>query len=126
VNIPKIFIYITIFALSMADKITKDMKIADIVEKCPDSAQIMMEQGMHCIGCHVSAVETLEQGAKGHGMSDEDIDSMVEKINTIGEKKTESSEPEKEETKETEFEEEETEIIEEPKKGFFKRILDKL
>ena len=106
----------------MTDKITKDMKIADIVEKCPDSAQVMMEHGLHCIGCHVSAVETLEQGAKGHGMSDEDIDSMVEKINAI--KKTESSEPEKKE--ETEFEEEETEIIEEPKKGFFKRIFDKL
>jgi|TARA_Y100000310_G_scaffold275909_1_gene292698 hybrid cluster-associated redox disulfide protein len=121
----------------MADKITKDMKIADIVEKCPDSAQIMMEQGMHCIGCHVSAVETLEQGAKSHGMSDEDIGTMVEKINAIKKTETpedseskENSEPKKEEeTKEADFEEEETEIIEkekETKKGFFKRIFDKL
>ena len=70
------------------DKITKKMMIEDIVTKYPSTAEIMMEAGMHCVGCAVAASESLEDGAKSHGLSDEDIDKMVEKMNEkIKEKK---------------------------------------
>ena len=67
--------------LMSEEKITKKMMIEDIVTKYPDTAEIMMESGMHCVGCAVAASETLEDGAKSHGLSDEDIDKMVEKMN---------------------------------------------
>ncbi|MFH1849461.1 MAG: DUF1858 domain-containing protein [archaeon] len=67
-------------------KVTKDMTLGDVVAKHPHAAEIMMRFGLHCIGCHVSAYETVEQGALGHGMSAEDLDSMLKEINKAIEK----------------------------------------
>ena len=58
--------------------ITKDMLIGDIVKSRPESVEIMLEQGMHCVGCHVATWETLEQAAGGHGI---DVDKLLKKLN---------------------------------------------
>lgn len=63
------------------EKITKDMTIGDVVSEHPEAAQVLMSYGLHCIGCHVAANESLEDGCKAHGLSDEDIDKMVKEIN---------------------------------------------
>ena len=68
-------------------KITKKMKIGEIVEKCPEAAEVMMKHGMHCIGCAGTAFESLEDGAKVHGVKEKDIDKMIEEINKISEEK---------------------------------------
>ncbi|MBN1157369.1 DUF1858 domain-containing protein [Candidatus Woesearchaeota archaeon] len=62
-------------------KITKDMKLGDIVQKFPESASIMAKHGLHCIGCHIAAWESLEDGCTAHGMSDEEIESLLKEIN---------------------------------------------
>lgn len=62
-------------------EITKDMIIGDIVHQHPKAARIMLKYGLHCIGCHVSGHESLEDGCKGHGMDEETISKMVEEIN---------------------------------------------
>ena len=59
------------------------MTVADIVEICPSCSQVLLEYGLHCIGCGASSWETLEDGAFGHGMSDEGIDAMVEELNEL-------------------------------------------
>lgn len=64
-------------------KITKDMAIAEIIEKKPDSAKIMFEYGLHCIGCRVAAWESLEEGCKVHGLDEEKINEMIKKINRL-------------------------------------------
>ncbi len=63
--------------------ITKDMMISEIVEKYPQAAEVFMEYGLHCVGCHVSAWETIYEGASGHGMDEEMIDMMIKDANTI-------------------------------------------
>ena len=55
--------------------------MGDIVSKFPSSVPIMLEYGLHCVGCHVNAFETLEQGCRGHGMPEEEIEEMIERIN---------------------------------------------
>jgi hybrid cluster-associated redox disulfide protein len=67
----------------MADKITKGMTLGDIISKYPETMEIMMKYGLHCIGCHVAAWESLEQGAKAHGMSDKNIESMLKEMNEM-------------------------------------------
>lgn len=61
--------------------ITKDMTFAEALTIKPDAAEIMFEFGLHCIGCHLSPYETIEQGAKSHGLNDKDIKNMLDKIN---------------------------------------------
>src|SRR3989338_2802287 len=61
--------------------ITKETIIGDIVENYPETIEPLMEMGVHCVGCHVSPYETLEGGFKGHGMTDEEINKALEKLN---------------------------------------------
>jgi hybrid cluster-associated redox disulfide protein len=66
------------------EKINKKMNFAEIIKKNPDAIRILMEKGMHCVGCYASAMETLEEGAMMHGM---DPDKLVEEINKSNSKK---------------------------------------
>lgn len=61
--------------------ITKDMTIGDVVSKYPAVIEPLQAAGVHCVGCHVSYWETLEQGFKGHGMTDEEVDMVIAKLN---------------------------------------------
>tara|TARA_Y100000310_G_C20632602_1_gene789439 strand:+ start:118 stop:327 length:210 start_codon:yes stop_codon:yes gene_type:complete len=63
------------------EKITKDTLIGDVMEKAPEAGKIMMEYGLHCFGCGGASLESIEMGAKAHGMDDEKIAELVEKIN---------------------------------------------
>ncbi len=61
--------------------VTKDMIIADVLKKYPDVAVIMLEHGLHCVGCHANVFDTIEAGCRIHGIDDDTIDSMVVEIN---------------------------------------------
>ncbi|QUI21251.1 DUF1858 domain-containing protein [Vallitalea pronyensis] len=59
-------------------KVTKDMIIADIIAVDQGIIPILLEAGMHCVGCPSAQGETLEEAAFVHGM---DIDDLMGKIN---------------------------------------------
>lgn len=63
------------------NKITKDMPFSEILQKYPQAAPIMMKHGLHCIGCHAAAFETVEQGCTAHGMKEEDIEKLLKEMN---------------------------------------------
>lgn len=72
-------------------KITKDLTIGDVVEKYPEIIDTLMGFGVHCVGCHVSPFETLEQGFMGHGMTAEEVDFAVSTLNKVLEVKRKES-----------------------------------
>lgn len=57
--------------------VTKNMTIGEILVSAPDCIPILIEAGMHCLGCPASQMETLEEAAEVHGI---DIDSLMEAI----------------------------------------------
>lgn len=59
-------------------KIEKTTKIGELLEIAPDKAEILMEAGMHCLGCPASQAETLEEACMVHGI---DVDELVEQLN---------------------------------------------
>lgn len=63
--------------------ITKEMNLGELVYKYPETAEILMDFGLHCVGCFASSFDTLEAGAKVHGMGDEEIEQMLERINEV-------------------------------------------
>lgn len=65
------------------EKITKGMTLEEIIKEYPETVDVMLKRGLHCVGCHVAAWETLEQGAKAHGMSDKNIESMLKEMNGV-------------------------------------------
>ncbi len=62
----------------MIAKVTKDMQIGDLLQLAPEVAPVLLEVGMHCLGCPASQMETLEEAAMVHGL---DADLLIEKIN---------------------------------------------
>lgn len=57
---------------------TKNTTIGELLSVYPECAPILMEIGMHCLGCPASQMESLEEAAMVHGI---DSDLLVEKIN---------------------------------------------
>ncbi len=62
----------------MAQQVTKDMLIGEILMMDKGVAPILMQAGMHCVGCPSSAGETLEEASVVHGM---DVDALIHDIN---------------------------------------------
>jgi hybrid cluster-associated redox disulfide protein len=65
----------------MSKKITKNMTFAEIMEIDREAGVKLAERGMFCGGCPMAQLETLENGAKAHGV---DVDEILEELNNDG------------------------------------------
>ena len=63
-----------------SDKITGDMLMGDILQAYPDAAEVLMDAGMHCIGCPSSLMESLDDACLVHGL---DSGELLEKLNEV-------------------------------------------
>ena len=59
-------------------QVTKSTMIGELLMIDENVAPILLEIGMHCLGCPSSQMETIEEAAMVHGI---DPDALVEKIN---------------------------------------------
>ncbi len=58
--------------------ITKEMPIGKIVTEHPETIDVFMKHGLHCIGCAAAHFENLEQGCEAHGI---DVAKIVKDLN---------------------------------------------
>lgn len=59
--------------IKMAKKITKKMTFAELTESNPEAVEKLLRKGMHCGGCPMAMMETLEQGCDAHGINPEEL-----------------------------------------------------
>lgn len=59
-------------------QVTKKTLIGEALMMDMNIAEILMESGMHCVGCPASQGESIEEACMVHGM---DADSLINKIN---------------------------------------------
>ena len=64
--------------------IKKTMTIGEVLRLDENLAEVLLGFGMHCFGCPVSQMESLEDAAAVHGV---DVDLMVQKLNEAINKK---------------------------------------
>ena len=65
--------------LGSSDQLIRpDMIVSDIVEQYPHLVPVMMNYGLHCIGCGVSQMETLGEACLTHGL---DVYDMLDILN---------------------------------------------
>ena len=57
------------------------MTIGEVVQKYPSVTEVLLEEGVHCVGCGASYSETIAEGLAGHGRSEEEIELIIEKLN---------------------------------------------
>jgi hybrid cluster-associated redox disulfide protein len=59
-------------------EITLDTSIAEIMQTWPETIQVFINHGMICVGCHMSAFDTLADAITNYGYS---VDIFVQKLN---------------------------------------------
>jgi len=57
--------------------ITKEMTIGEILRANPEVAPVLLNAGMHCLGCPSAQGESLEEAAMVHGI---DVDALMQEI----------------------------------------------
>ncbi|HOG45712.1 MAG TPA: DUF1858 domain-containing protein [Anaerolineae bacterium] len=63
----------------MADQITREMTIAQVVHDYGDKViPVFLAHGLMCFGCAVARFENIEQGAIAHGI---DVEALVKDLN---------------------------------------------
>ena len=62
------------------EKFTKDMTIGEALRVDMNAAPVLMEIGMHCLGCPSAQGETLEEAAMVHGIP---VEVLMEKLNVL-------------------------------------------
>ncbi|MDD4110874.1 MAG: DUF1858 domain-containing protein [Clostridia bacterium] len=60
-------------------KFNKDTTIGEVLDASPKFKIILEGFGLHCFGCPMSQMETIEQASEVHGI---DLDFMLEKLNS--------------------------------------------
>lgn len=58
--------------------IAKSTPIRDLITKYPQAAEVFASKGLGCLGCAASMFETIEEGARAHGL---DPDKLVDEMN---------------------------------------------
>jgi hybrid cluster-associated redox disulfide protein len=69
-------------------EITRETVIGDIVDFDPETAEVFMDCGMHCIECPVSRLESIEEACEVHGV---DPDELIENLKDYFEHKNEKT-----------------------------------
>ena len=64
----------------MSQKITKDMTFHEALQMSPEVAKVLSKFNLGCVGCMGAMNETLEQGARAHGLS---VDDILKELNAI-------------------------------------------
>ena len=58
--------------------ITKDMLIGEVLKAGEQTVPVLLNAGMHCLGCPSAQGETLAEAAAVHGL---DVEKLVEDLN---------------------------------------------
>ena len=57
--------------------IKEDMTIGDIISKYPSTIEVLLRNGVHCVGCGAKTFEKLGDGLRGHGFSAEKVAQIM-------------------------------------------------
>ncbi|HEY3276274.1 MAG TPA: DUF1858 domain-containing protein [Syntrophorhabdaceae bacterium] len=61
-------------------KIGKNAAIQDVVTRYPESVPVFEEHGLGCVGCRAALFETIEEGAKIHGIN---VEALLKDLNNV-------------------------------------------
>ncbi|MBE9486956.1 MAG: DUF1858 domain-containing protein [Chloroflexi bacterium] len=64
----------------MSQKITKEMTFHQVLQMSPEVATVLGRFNLGCVGCMGAMSESIEQGAKVHGL---DVDEIITALNAI-------------------------------------------
>ena len=64
-------------------KVGRNTNLGQLAAASPAAAAVLTDWGLHCVGCFASSYDSVEAGARLHGMSDKEIDQMIKEVNNV-------------------------------------------
>lgn len=64
-------------------EIVASMTFGEILNENPKAGEILAERGMFCGGCPMAQLETLENGAEVHGLSQKELEKLIKELNKL-------------------------------------------
>ena len=61
--------------------ISKKDNLKEAIAKYPETGYVLANSGLHCVGCHSAAYESIEDGCLAHGMDEAKIDELIKTAN---------------------------------------------
>lgn len=59
------------------------MNVMDVIALHPQAEGILAAYGLHCFQCAFNTLDSLEAGAKSHGLTDTDVENLVQDIQEL-------------------------------------------
>lgn len=69
--------------LKMQRKIELNWPIGKLLDEYPEAVEVFVKYGFHCFGCALAQYETIEQGAKAHGLNSKQLKKLLEELNSL-------------------------------------------
>lgn len=60
--------------------IAKQATIGQVVDEHPETVPVFLQHGLSCCGCAIARFESVEQGARAHGV---DVDALIRDLNQV-------------------------------------------
>lgn len=68
-------------------KINKYIELTDnisqVIEKYPYLSEVFLDYGLHCVGCFANVFDTIKGGCEIHGMTKNEINSLISDLNEL-------------------------------------------
>lgn len=64
-------------------RVHADMNVLEIIALHPGAIGILEIYGLHCHGCAFGSLDTLRTGALSHGLTDDDIENMIDDLTEV-------------------------------------------
>ncbi|MCL5957705.1 MAG: DUF1858 domain-containing protein [Chloroflexi bacterium] len=58
--------------------ITADMTVDEVVTRYPRTVRTFFKYGLHCVGCHISAYDSIADGARSHSVC---VETLLDELN---------------------------------------------
>ena len=68
--------------------ITKQATIGQVVDEHPETVSVFLQHGLSCCGCAIARFESVEQGARAHGIG---VNALIRDLNQVVSKHAEDA-----------------------------------
>jgi hybrid cluster-associated redox disulfide protein len=62
--------------------LVKEMTVGQVLKLYPQTVQVFLELGMHCLGCPSATTESIEGAALTHGRNADELVAQLNKVIT--------------------------------------------
>lgn len=66
-------------AMDTSQRVTPDDSIEDLLARHPGAARVLVDYGMHCVGCVIAPFETIAEACANYGVPTDELIAALDR-----------------------------------------------